>query len=119
MYALLGTNAAILIRKYKRLYTEYQQIVFSSKQMNAAAAEPGLNAAETALITNNDFSFTAREIELIEQCMLGKKNKEIAKDLFITERTVKAHFTNIFKKTDTSNKLELLHVLKCHNNLLI
>jgi len=32
----------------------------------------------------------------------------IAEDLFITERTVKFHITNIFHKTGAKNRLELL-----------
>ncbi|MFT4574653.1 MAG: DNA-binding NarL/FixJ family response regulator, partial [Marinomonas primoryensis] len=34
-------------------------------------------------------------------------NKKIAHELDITERTVKAHLTSIFKKTNTKDRLAL------------
>lgn len=37
----------------------------------------------------------------------GKTNLEIAADLRITERTVKAHLTSVYEKTKTGNRLSL------------
>ena len=37
----------------------------------------------------------------------GKTNKEIAQTLNITERTVKAHLSSIYQKTDVSDRLSL------------
>lgn len=52
--------------------------------------------------TNSDkdkiFSLTKRELEVLVQVANGKFNKEIAIILNISERTVKNHISNIFKK---------------------
>ncbi len=113
VYVLLAVNAFILVRRYNTFYTEYKEIVYSHRHMASVSSGPGLHKAESELIKNSVFSFTARETEVIAECMLGKKNREIADDLGISERTVKTHFTHIFNKTDASNKLELLYILNC------
>jgi DNA-binding NarL/FixJ family response regulator len=41
---------------------------------------------------------TPREKDVLEQIALGKSNKEIASDLFITEKTVKTHVSSILSK---------------------
>ncbi len=51
--------------------------------------------------------FSNREKQIVDQIVQGKTNPQIADELFITERTVKAHLTSIFKKTDTKNRFEL------------
>ncbi len=50
---------------------------------------------------------TKREMEIIELCAEGKSSRQIAELLFISERTVETHLTNIFQKTGTSNRIEL------------
>ena len=52
-----------------------------------------------------------REWEVAVMVSQGKSNLEIAEKLFISERTVKAHISSIFKKTNTESRLQLaLHV---------
>ncbi len=52
----------------------------------------------------NENEFTAREKEVFKYLLLGYTNKQIAKILVITEDTVKAHFTSIFKKLGVTNR---------------
>ncbi len=52
--------------------------------------------------------FSKREIDVIRQLALGKKNKEIAKNLYISEHTIKSHIRNIFKKTNAKNRMEIV-----------
>ncbi|WP_307190010.1 response regulator transcription factor [Geomicrobium sp. JCM 19038] len=49
---------------------------------------------------------TVREAEILRHVTLGKSNKEIASDLFITEKTVKTHMTNIFSKLDVHDRTQ-------------
>ncbi len=51
-------------------------------------------------------SLTGREIEVLSQVANGKFNKEIATSLNISERTVKNHISNIFKKIDVSDRTQ-------------
>ena len=49
---------------------------------------------------------TNREIEVLRLVAQGKNNSEIARELFISLNTVMRHMTNVFTKTDTSNRVE-------------
>lgn len=54
------------------------------------------------------FNLTERESQVLEWLKQGAANKEIAKALAITERTVKAHVTSILKKTQTKDRFALI-----------
>lgn len=51
-------------------------------------------------------SLTGREIEVLIQVANGMFNKEIANTLNISERTVKNHISNIFKKIEVSDRTQ-------------
>lgn len=50
---------------------------------------------------------TAREVEVAQLAAAGIRYKEIARELFITERTVKAHMGAILDKLELRDKLQL------------
>ncbi len=47
-----------------------------------------------------------REVEVLKLTAKGLRNKEIAKELRISERTVQAHLSNIFRKLDVDSRKE-------------
>ena len=47
---------------------------------------------------------TARELEVLRLVATGKTNKSIAADLFLAEKTVARHVSNIFTKLDLSSR---------------
>lgn len=49
---------------------------------------------------------TKREIEVLREIAKGKSNKEIASDLFITEKTVKTHVSNLLSKLDLADRTQ-------------
>ena len=53
-------------------------------------------------------SLTERELEVIVLIGEGRKNKQIAARLFISEATVRHHLTSIFEKLGVSDRLELI-----------
>lgn len=55
--------------------------------------------------------FTARETEIARLIVKGKTYKAIAKELFISEKTVTKHIQNLFEKAEVSNKVELINKL--------
>ena len=57
-------------------------------------------------------SLSPREREVAECVASGYSNKRIARQLEVTERTVKAHLSNIFQKTPVSDRLELALLMK-------
>ena len=55
---------------------------------------------------NEDDSLTKREIEVLKLLAEGLFNKEIAYMLAISEKTVKNHVSNIFKKINVSDRTQ-------------
>jgi DNA-binding NarL/FixJ family response regulator len=53
-----------------------------------------------------------REHEVALWIGRGLSNKRIAREMGVTERTVKAHLSNIFRKTPVSDRLELALLMK-------
>ncbi|MDR1803368.1 MAG: response regulator transcription factor [Treponema sp.] len=52
--------------------------------------------------------FTKRELEVLHLIKQNKTNQEIAKAMAISIRTVENHISNIYFKTGTENRLDLL-----------
>jgi len=55
---------------------------------------------------NNQETLTSREQEVLKLLTTGITNKEIAQNLFISEKTVKCHVNNIFKKLNVTRRLQ-------------
>lgn len=51
-------------------------------------------------------ALTDREIEILQHMALGMTNQEIADKLFLSERTVRTHVTNILAKLGLSNRTQ-------------
>ena len=63
-------------------------------------------------------SLTKRELEVLKNLSYGMYNKEIAEKLDISERTVKNHISNIFKKIEVTDRTQAA-VFAIRNNLII
>ncbi len=59
-------------------------------------------------------SLTEREREILILLAQGKSNKEIATQLFLSEKTVKHHISNIFRKLQVRNRVEAALYAYCH-----
>ena len=60
---------------------------------------------------------TRRELEVLKLLAIGKYNKEVAEELEISERTVKNHVSNIFKKIGVTDRTQAA-VFAIRNNLI-
>ncbi len=49
-----------------------------------------------------------RELEILKLVASGMSNKEIAERLFLSQRTIKAHLTNIFNKLNVASRSEAI-----------
>ena len=68
----------------------------------SASAVAGESENETAKAAG----LTERERSILEALAKGKSNDEIAKDLWVTQQTVKFHLTNIYRKLGVKNRTE-------------
>lgn len=62
-----------------------------------------------------DIKLTRREYEVLTLIADGLNNKEIANSLFISEKTVKNHVSNIFKKIDVNDRTQAAIYAYKHN----
>jgi NarL family two-component system response regulator YdfI len=62
-------------------------------------------------------SLTGRELQVLTAVARGDRNKEIAYQLGITERTVKAHLTNIYNKLGVDSRAAAVSVAMQRNLL--
>ena len=80
---------------------------------NPRTAEDRRNAFQllcSLLPIDNDSAkaagLTERERSILEALAKGKSNDEIAKELWVTQQTVKFHLTNIYRKLGVKNRTE-------------
>ena len=67
-----------------------------------------IKRAVSVLLSN----LTRREYEIATLVGNGESNKQIARRLAITERTVKAHLTEVFRKLEVADRLKLALIVK-------
>ena len=60
-------------------------------------------------------TLTKREMEILRLVAEGLTNEEIGKKIFISEKTVKTHLTNIFDKLKVNNRFKAALLLMGHS----
>jgi len=90
----------------KNLLLEYKATKNESKHLNEILQEFTIQATK-----NDAIVLSEREKEIL---LLSEKltNKEVGNQLFIAEKTVKSHITNINKKLNVNSKLEAISKAK-------
>ena len=77
------------------------------------AREPQAMRAEPPELTSQqETTFTPREIEVLHRLRQGLQNKIIAYELGISESTVKVHLRNVMKKLHASNRTQVAFMLR-------
>jgi len=61
-----------------------------------------------AQIIQDRYGLSNRELEVVETVAKGITNKEAGNALFVTEKTIKFHLTNIYKKIGVKSRAELI-----------
>ena len=52
-----------------------------------------------------------RELEVVRLLSVGRTNREIAQELFVTPKTVEVHLSNAYRKLDIRGRRELSNAL--------
>lgn len=105
-YVLKDSEADVLVKAIRLVYNgeSYIQPNMASqlfKKMTNKAEKD-----EKSLINEQISRLTRREMEVLKLVTLGMLNKEIAHKLDISEKTVKNHVSNIFKKIQVSDRTQ-------------
>jgi DNA-binding NarL/FixJ family response regulator len=87
--------------------------IWAPRRLLSKLIDRFLKGPETSL-TNGTPHLTDREHQVLECIMQACSNREIAEQLGIEERTVKAHVGRLMRKTGTENRTELsMRELNC------
>ena len=83
---------------------ELDAACWTFEQLGAAPDLARAQALSGKLVTSPAGGLTARELEVLRLVATGKTNRSIAADLFLSEKTVARHVSNIFAKLDVSSR---------------
>ena len=110
-YILKDSDFATLVEAIETVYEGKTYIEPSLTNLLNA------NLAERDVMQDKINELTKREVEVLKLLANGMFNKEIAATLNISERTVKNHVSNIFKKIMVSDRTQAA-VFAIKNNLV-
>ncbi len=97
-------NGSLWIDKEISTWETFEEIV--QAQATSLGIVPRLDDSIKAL--------TKREMEILKLVAEGLTNEEIGKKIFISEKTVKTHLTNIFDKLKVNNRFKAALMLMGH-----
>jgi DNA-binding NarL/FixJ family response regulator len=86
------------------MYEAFETTLKGEEWLPKAYLELVKNASDTAVSIFNDL--TPTQLKVLSHMRQGENNKTIAEALFVTEATVKAHVTAIFRKLDVKNRTQ-------------
>jgi two-component system response regulator DesR len=55
---------------------------------------------------------SSRELEVLSILATGKSTKEIARQLYLSEPTIKTHLGNIYRKLEVNNRISAVAVAR-------
>ncbi|MEL7569903.1 MAG: helix-turn-helix transcriptional regulator [Eubacteriaceae bacterium] len=61
-------------------------------------------------------NISIREKDVIKLLLIGHSNPDIAKELYVSENTIKTHIKNIYKKLNINNRYQLINKIKIQKN---
>lgn len=100
-YQLKDIEPDELVKAIKQLMTGENQL-HPKATSHLLSHLSGKNSSEKKSVDE----LTKREIEVLQEIAKGKSNKEIAADLFITEKTVKTHVSNLLSKLELADRTQ-------------
>lgn len=115
----IGANGYILKDSGSSELKQAIDVIMSGESYIQPSLLPALNSRLINRDVDQDKlqTLTKRELEILTQVAGGMFNKEIAVNLNISERTVKNHISNIFRKIDVSDRTQAA-VFAIRNNIV-
>jgi signal transduction histidine kinase/DNA-binding NarL/FixJ family response regulator len=95
-----------------RIVIRQKTLFFKTAFKSLSQKELNMNGADLFNRNCEYFHLSSREINISKLICQGYKYKEIADQLFISERTVTTHVQNIFEKVNVKSKIELTKELQ-------
>ena len=70
------------------------------------AGDPAAQAADPGEQARHQYGLTARELEVLRLVAIGRSNRDIAAELFISAKTASVHVSNIMSKLGVASRVE-------------
>lgn len=110
-----GINSYIVdIPEKDELMHILNTVIKGKKYYDVDLLEEMINESKDNNIEDNG-ALTDRENQVLDKVSIGLTNKEIAKELYVSEHTIKKHVTNILSKLDMRNRRDLI-IYKRYNS---
>lgn len=103
----------IIAKSLATLTKSISEMAYAKYQLSKIGIDykvPRNVAIEEWLVLNHEnikTPLTSREFEVLKQIVLGKSNTEIAKELFISVHTVKAHVSSLLEKLFVEDRVQV------------
>lgn len=115
-YLLKDIEPGLLVKAI-RAVCEGESFIYPSlaKKLFLEINRQHLKTLETAKVVERpkEERLSYRELEVLEMVCKGMNNQEVAKSLFLSEKTVKNHLTNIFRKIGVTDRTQaVLYAIK-------
>ncbi|MGD1861602.1 MAG: response regulator transcription factor [Leptolyngbyaceae cyanobacterium] len=109
----IGAVVKNLLARSQLIQTAWMQYQRLPEPVPAATPPPTVPLPNSPIATN--FSLTNREQSVLDLLSEGMSNAQIAATLFLSPRTIEKYVTNLLRKTDTSNRAELVRFAMDHH----
>jgi len=109
----IGAVVKNLLARSQLIQTAWLQYQRLPEPVPAAISSPSIQLEPPTL--GAAFSLTAREQSVLDLLSEGMSNAQIAATLFLSPRTIEKYVTNLLRKTDTSNRAELVRFAMDHH----
>jgi len=81
----------------------------AAKEVAALGESVAQRLGSRAAAASDGIQLTRRELEVLRHVSVGRTNREIAQELFISQRTVDMHVRNLLGKLDCRSRVEASH----------
>ncbi len=114
-YLLKDVEPSMMVQAIRRVHAgeSYVEPSLTKKLFQGITSRDGRSQTATTPSHFDSDRLSAREIEVLQLIGRGMSNAEIAKELFLSEKTVKNHLTNIFRKIQVTDRTQaVLYAIK-------
>ena len=114
-YLLKDVEPSVMVQAIRRIYAgeSFVEPSLTKKLFHGITNREELRPSLPAHPPLEIDRLSAREIEVLQLIGRGMSNAEIARELFLSEKTVKNHLTNIFRKIQVTDRTQaVLYAIK-------
>ncbi len=98
-------KASELVKSVKSVYDGE---LWADRKLIGKVLDGNIYPTKEVSLKGQIYDLTETEIKIIKLALRGLTNKEIANELYISEKTVKFHLYKVFKKLTLKNRSELM-----------